>query len=120
MSKVEYQYYLLQNRWIARLEKGRYGLEPKEFFKNGEWQQDDQLNLRLNDAMMNDGEGSWLDYEDISDERAAEIMTASSTVVEQMVNGIVGPEKENPTRQEKETRERLSGRALEYLMFMDD
>lgn len=46
--------------------------------------------------------------------------TSSGNVVEQMVNGIVGKESENPTKRETEIRKNLSGRALEYLMFMDD
>lgn len=41
-------------------------------------------------------------------------------IVTQMVDGIVGKESENPTEKEKELRKRLSGRALEYLMFLDD
>ena len=41
-------------------------------------------------------------------------------IIEQMVNGIVGKESENPTEREKEIRKQLAGRALEYLIFADD
>ncbi len=44
----------------------------------------------------------------------------SDDVVKQLVDGILGKESENPAEKEKETRKRLSGRALEYLMFMDE
>ena len=43
-----------------------------------------------------------------------------SDLASQMVDGIVGREGENPTEKEKETRRRLYGRAMEYLMFADD
>ncbi|MBQ9976277.1 MAG: hypothetical protein IJP16_07175 [Clostridia bacterium] len=48
------------------------------------------------------------------------LKTSSENIVEQMVNGIVGKESENPSKRETEIRKNLSGRALEYLMFMDD
>lgn len=48
------------------------------------------------------------------------IESYSKNIIEQMVDGIVGKEKENPTEREKEIRRHLSGRALEYLMFADD
>lgn len=68
--KAEYNYYLLYDRWLARLEKGRYDLEPKEFFKNGVWAEDDNLNRQLNDAMMDYGDSSVFDYDMISEEKA--------------------------------------------------
>ena len=37
-----------------------------------------------------------------------------------MVDGIVGKASETPTEREKEIRQHLTGRAWEYLMFMDD
>lgn len=45
---------------------------------------------------------------------------SNDNMVKQLVDGIAGKESENTTEKEKETRKRLSGRALEYLMFMDD
>ena len=51
---------------------------------------------------------------------ADQIESNSKNIIEQMVDGIVGKEKENPTEREKEIRRNLSGRALEYLMFADD
>ena len=44
----------------------------------------------------------------------------SDNIIDQMVDGIVGKQKPNPSEREKEIRQKLSGRALEYLMFMDD
>ena len=44
----------------------------------------------------------------------------SANIITQLVDGIAGKESENATEKEKGTRKRLSGRALEYLMFMDD
>lgn len=44
----------------------------------------------------------------------------SANIITQLVDGIAGKESENTTEKEKETRKRLSRRALEYLMFMDD
>lgn len=44
----------------------------------------------------------------------------SNNLIEQMVDGIMGKEKPNASEREKEIRKRLSGRALEYLMFADD
>ena len=120
MGKVEYKFYLLRKCWLARLQKDRYGLELKEFFKNGKWQLDDNLNLELNDAIMDYGDSSVFDYDEISEEEALKIVASADTFVEQMVNAIVGKENDNPTDREKEIRKRLSGRAMEYLMFMDD
>lgn len=51
---------------------------------------------------------------------AEQIESNSKNIIEQMVDGIVGKEKENPTERAKEIRRHLSGRALEYLMFADD
>lgn len=51
---------------------------------------------------------------------AEHIKANSKNIIEQMFDGIVGKEKENPTEREKEIRRNLSGRALEYLMFADD
>lgn len=41
-------------------------------------------------------------------------------IVTQMVDGIVGKESDSPTEREKEIRKQLSGRAMEYLMFLDE
>lgn len=41
-------------------------------------------------------------------------------IVTQMVDGIMSKESENITEKEKEIRKRLSDRAFEYLMFLDD
>lgn len=49
-----------------------------------------------------------------------ELKTNSKNIIKQMVDSIVGKESENPSKSETEIRKRLSGRALEYLMFTDD
>ena len=119
MSKIEYKYYLLRKSWLARLEINCYALEPKEFFINGKWQIDDKLNLELNDAIMDYGDSSVFDYDEITEE-AVKIVASANTIVEQMVNAIIDKENANPTDREKEIRKKLSGRAMEYLMFVDD
>lgn len=61
--------------------------------------------------------------EETTEEKSAAIKTAdikpAVNIIDQMVDGIVG-RSENPTEREKENRQHLAGRALEYLMFMDD
>lgn len=44
----------------------------------------------------------------------------TKNIVDQMVDGIVGVTSENPSEAEKDRRFRLSGRAWEFMMFMDD
>ena len=73
----QYRYFLLLNHWIARLGKEKYILEPKEFFKNGECQYNYELNLRLNDSIMDYGDCSVFDYEEITEEKALELLNAS-------------------------------------------
>ena len=75
----QYRYFLLLNHWIARLEKEKEKpiLEPKEFFENGEWQYNYELNLRLNDSIMGYGDCSVFDYEEIAEEKALELLNAS-------------------------------------------
>ena len=68
----QYRYFLLLNHWIARLEKEKPVLEDKEFFENGEWQYDYELNLRLNDSIMGYGDCSVFDYVEITEEKALE------------------------------------------------
>ena len=51
-------------------------LEPKEFFEKGEWQYDYDLNLRLNDSIMNYNDCSVFDYEEITEEKALELLNA--------------------------------------------
>lgn len=81
MSEVKYKYYLLKKCWLARLEKDRYGLEDKEFFKDGVWQYDDELNLELNDCMMDRGDSSVFDFDEISEEEALEQIKLSNIIL---------------------------------------
>ena len=70
----QYRYFLLLNHWVARLEKEKPVLEDKEFFENGEWQYDYELNLRLNDSIMGYGDCSVFGYIEITEEKALELM----------------------------------------------
>ena len=81
MSEVKYKYYLLKKCCLARLEKDRYGLEDKEFFKDGVWQYDDELNFELNDCMMDRGDSSVFDFDEISEEEALEQIKLSNIIL---------------------------------------
>ena len=74
MNKEEYKYYILQELWVARLEKEKSNLEEKEFYKDGKWEYDAKLNLRLNDCIMDFGDYSCLDYRTVSEEEAMEFI----------------------------------------------
>ena len=58
----------------------------------------------------------------ISEEEALETITSWSTEskIEQMVDGILGKNTGTLTKRQEELRKNLSGRAAEYLMFMDE
>ena len=77
MGKVEYKYYILRNCWVARLEKDRDTLEPKEFYNDGKWEHDDELNLRLNDCIMDYGDNRWYEYDEVSEEEALAFINKS-------------------------------------------
>lgn len=49
-----------------------------------------------------------------------EKQSQKNNIIEQMADGIVGKETDNQTEEEKKSRRNLTGRAMEYLMFMDD
>lgn len=70
MSNVEYRYFILEGLGIARLEKGKYSLDSKEFYIDGAWIENDKLNLQLNDCIMDYGDSRWYEYDDISEEEA--------------------------------------------------
>lgn len=38
----QYKYFVLKERWLARLDKNSSDLEPKEFFLNGKWTFDEK------------------------------------------------------------------------------
>ena len=45
----------------------------KEFYRgNGKWEEDDRMSLNLNDAMMDYGDWSPSDYDDLTEEQAME------------------------------------------------
>lgn len=78
MDKIEYKYYLFRKCWLARLEKGRYSLEPKQFFIDGIWKYDHQLNLDLNDSMMNYNNYSIFDHDEISEKEAINFIASGN------------------------------------------
>lgn len=75
-EKGKYRYILLRGRDLARLEKGKFELEDKEFFLHGKWKFDKGLNRDLNDALMDYGNYSWYDCTDITEEKAFEIISS--------------------------------------------
>ena len=69
---IQIFYFLEQS--IARLGKEERILEPKEFFINGEWQYNYELNIMLNDSIMDYGDGSVFDYKEINEEQALQFI----------------------------------------------
>ena len=90
MEKIEYKYYILKRRWVARLERSRYGLEPKEFYKNGKWEQDPELNLNLNDCIMDFGDSRWYEYDDATEEEAMKFIVGLGRDVSVTVDRPLG------------------------------
>ena len=86
MSDVKYKYYLLKKCWISRLEKNQYILRDKEFFIDGVWKCDDELNNVLNDCIMGCSDSSVFDYEEVSEEEALkQIALANSILSEKQI-----------------------------------
>ena len=52
--------------------------------------------------------------------QAGKKKTDTRNIIAQMVDGIAGVDNEKHTKMEKEKRCRLAGRALEFMMFIDD
>lgn len=74
MHKTEYRYFILKGLIVARLEKGKSGLDQKEFYQNGEWIFDEELNLELNDCIMDFGDSRWYEYDEVSETKALEFI----------------------------------------------
>ena len=55
---MNYKYYLFKNK-VARLNNNEFETKPKEFYINGQWLIDKELNTNLNDAIMDYGNYSW-------------------------------------------------------------
>ena len=70
---MQYKYYKFDNE-IARLGKDKTITSSKEFYKNGEWINDKVLNRHLTDAMMDYGDWSPSDYDDITEEEAMNLI----------------------------------------------
>lgn len=76
MEKVcKYRYFIYKERLVARLVKGCSELDVKEFYINGEWVHDENLNQGLNDCIMDYGDSRWYEYEEVSEETALEFIT---------------------------------------------
>lgn len=71
----QYKYFVLKERWLARLDKNSGDLEPKEFFLNGKWTFDAKLNSIINDCIMDFGDSRWYEYEEIQEETALKFLT---------------------------------------------
>ena len=74
MTNKSYNYFILKNRWLARLVKGSYELDEKEFYLDGEWVKNKELNRALNDCMMDFGDSKWYEYSEVSDKEAEEFI----------------------------------------------
>jgi len=73
----KYKYYLFKGK-VARIEDGEFEIRQKEFYIDGQWVVDKELNMNLNDAIMDYGDYSWNDYEEISEEKAFQIIKEQS------------------------------------------
>lgn len=71
----QYRYFILKNRWLARLDRNSGNLEPKEFFLDGKWVFDEKLNLIINDCIMDFGDSRWYEYEEVQEETALKFLT---------------------------------------------
>ncbi|MCI5797736.1 MAG: hypothetical protein MR024_03875 [Firmicutes bacterium] len=69
MEEIKYEYYDFLGH-LARCSK----LKPTEFYENGKWIQNERRALHLHDAMMDYGDYSVLDYDDLTEEQAMEMM----------------------------------------------
>ena len=72
MADQKYRYFLFKKCWVARLQNGCDTLDPKEFYDDGAWKYDDELNLKLNDSIMDYGDYSVFDYDEITEKEAFE------------------------------------------------
>lgn len=72
--KAMYKYYIYRDFWLARSKDDTSNLSSKEFYIGGEWKYDARLNLGLNDAIMDYGDASVFDYDEISEEEALAII----------------------------------------------
>ncbi len=68
---MKYDYFKF-GKDIARLEKDKGCTYSKEFYRNGQWVKDEKRNKDLTDAMMNYGDYSVDDFDQLSEEEAME------------------------------------------------
>ena len=69
----KFKYFYFKGK-VARLKEGDFETRPKEFYIDGQWVVDKELNMNLNDAIMDYGDYSWNDYDEISEEQAYQII----------------------------------------------
>lgn len=69
----KFRYYYFKGK-VARLKEEDYETRAKEFFIDGQWVVDKELNIALNDAIMDYGDYSWNNYDEISEEQAYQII----------------------------------------------
>ena len=70
---MQYRYFKFGDK-IARLDKDKVTTSSKEFYKNGEWVNDEVSNRNLTDAMMDYGDWSPSDYDEITEEEAMNLI----------------------------------------------
>ena len=70
MKNKSYKYFILKNHWLARLEAGSFELDEKEFYHDGKWAKNKELNRVLNDCMMDFGDSKWYEYSEVSGDEA--------------------------------------------------
>lgn len=73
-NNVKYKYYILSDKWLARLPANEPDLKCKEFYKNGKWVFDESLNEWLNECMLDYGDSRWYEYYDASEKEAMEFI----------------------------------------------
>ena len=76
---MEFKYYDFRGN-LAREENSpeHWRAHPRsrfEFYKDGSWVKDENRSLHLSDAMMDYGEYSPSDYDDLTEEQAQQLMT---------------------------------------------
>ncbi|MDR2972456.1 MAG: hypothetical protein LBU83_11100 [Bacteroidales bacterium] len=74
------KYYLLMGHRLARSKDGSLG--NYEWLINGEWKEDTDRSLALNDARVDYGDYSVSDYDDITPEIAEELIQNGTTVLQ--------------------------------------
>lgn len=72
---MKYRYFLLSNTFVARMDSSLGTLSDKEFYLDGEWKENQELSLNLNDALMDYSEDwNWTDYDELDEKEVIKYM----------------------------------------------